>query len=284
MITRLPVKLTLRSAGSCLHPEALTLRGGTLRPVEFPAGYACIEHPLHGMILFDTGYSSRFFAETARLPASLYRHITPVRYEDRQGAASQLLAAGIEPEQVQYVVLSHFHADHIGGVRDFPQAQFIYASAAYEAVRQLRGLRAVRAGFLPGLLPDDFARRSLPFSDGEAVECFDADFPLQRGWDLLGDGSLLAVMLPGHAAGMIGLFVSDTQHDYLLCADAVWSSRAYREQRLPHPLAGLIMSSRRDYQRSFALLTELHQRYPRLRIVPSHCREALAAWGSEQSE
>lgn len=282
MMTRLPVKLTLRSAGSCFHPEALTLRGGTLRPVEFPAGYACIVHPLHGPILFDTGYSSRFFAETARLPAALYRHITPVRFEDRQGAASQLQAAGIRPEQVRYVVLSHFHADHIGGVRDFPQAKFIYAAAAYEAVRKLRGLSAVRAGFLPGLLPEDFASRSLPFGDEEAVSCFGAGFPFRQGWDLLGDGSLLAVALPGHAAGMIGLFVSDKQHDYLLCADAVWSSRAYREQRPPHPLAALIMSSRSDYKRSFKLLSELHQREPRLRIVPSHCKAALAAWGTEE--
>ena len=66
MLTTKPVKLYLGAAGYCTHPEFLTLRGGSFRPVRFPAGFACILHPDHGPILLDTGYSSRFFEETAR--------------------------------------------------------------------------------------------------------------------------------------------------------------------------------------------------------------------------
>ncbi len=279
MLTRTTVELMLGAAGYCTHPERLTLRGGTLRPVQFPAGFAASFIPFWDRYCSIPDIHHAFFKETAHLPASLYRHITPVIYEDQDSAALQLKAIGIAPEQVRYVVLSHFHADHIGGVRDFPSAQFVYLQDAYESVRQLGALRALKAGFLPGLLPEEFARRSLPFRRDEAVQRFEAGFPFQKGWDLFGDGSMLAVELSGHAEGMIGIFISTQQHDYFLCADAVWSSRAIHENRPPHPAAGLIMSSRSDYRDSFCKVMELHKKYPEVCIVPSHCRQALARWG-----
>lgn len=280
MITEIPVQLSILSAGYCLHPERLTLRGGSLKPVEFPAGYALIRHPLLGPILFDTGYSARFFQETASLPASLYRRITPVVYSEEESAVRHLADNGIAPEDVRYIVLSHFHADHVGGVRDFPQAQYIYLRKSYDAVSSLGPVRATKAGFLPGLLPEDFNPRSLPVDEYSAKRPLPPGLPFSEAYDLLGDGSLLAVELSGHAAGMIGIFVSTSEHDYLLCADTVWSSRAFLENRRPHPAAGLIMSSRSEYIENFERLRQIHERFPEIRIVPSHCREALARWGT----
>ena len=275
------VRLRLLAAGACSHPEALTLRGGTVRPVPFPAGFACIGHPEHGVVLFDTGYSARFFAETARLPAALYRWITPVAYRDEDGAASQLRRLGIAADDVRYVVLSHFHADHIGGARDFPQARFIYREEAYRAVARLGKLASVRAGYLPGLLPDDLAARSRPLEACAAVK-LPGTMPFACGYDVFGDGSIVAVDIPGHAAGQIGLFLSTGPYTYFLCADAVWSSRAYREGRPPHRLAGLIMDNREQYRDSFERIRRLHEAHPDIRIVPSHCGEALAGWADAE--
>jgi len=272
-----PIELTLFATGYCTHSERLTIRGGTTRSVKFPAGFALIRHPEFGPILFDTGYSERFFAETKRFPASLYARLTPVFFAPEQSASNQLRGLGIEPEAVKLIVLSHFHADHVGGLRDFPNAAFVYLREAYDAVKHRRGVSAVRAAFLPGLLPDDFEARAKPLDESRTVPLPDG-YPFARGIDVLGDGSLVAVDLPGHAAGQIGLLVRTAAHDYLLCADAVWSSRAYRENRPPHPLATLIMASRRDYKTSFAKLVELHARHPRLRIIPSHCMDAWATY------
>lgn len=295
MLTSLPLKLMIRSAGYCVHPEWLTLKGGSLRPVKFPAGYACLLHPVHGPILFDTGYSARFFRETATLPNALYRYITPVHFREEDSAAAQLQQEGIAPEDVRYIILSHFHADHIGGARDYPNARFIYLDKAYAAVRKLGRFARVKAGFLPGLLPADFAERSLPVSAAATIGGLDSTAKPAASWaasfspgapltpesvyDLLGDGSVLAVELSGHAEGMIGVFVSTTADDYLLCADTVWSSRAFLEQRPPHPAAGLIMSGRLDYKRSFERLQALRAWHPALRIFPSHCQIALDNWG-----
>lgn len=60
-----------------------------------------------------------------------------------------------------------------------------------------------------------------------------------------------------------------------LCADAVWSSRAYRERRKQHAAAVLIMDDRGQYTDNFERLCLLHQQYPQIRIISSHCKEEL---------
>ncbi|RIE03220.1 MBL fold metallo-hydrolase [Cohnella faecalis] len=268
------VELQLLTAGFCRHPEFLTLRGGALKPVPFPAGFAVIRHPRHGYILFDTGYSARFFDETKRFPALLYRMMTPVTFSEKDSAVNQLRRQGIEAEDIRYVVLSHFHADHVAGIRDFPHASFLYKKEAYAAVKNLGSFASVKAGYLPGLLPENFEKRSLFIE--EANRCrLPNDFPFLTGYDLLGDGSLIAVDVPGHAAGQIGLFLSTASSDYFLCADAVWSSRAFQERRKPHAAARLIMADHRHYADTFERLCLLHRQYPHIRIIPSHCGEAL---------
>jgi glyoxylase-like metal-dependent hydrolase (beta-lactamase superfamily II) len=310
-----PVKrLHWLSAGYCTHREWVTIRGGVFQSVRFPAGFACIEHPKFGLILFDTGYSQRFAAETAYYPAALYRWLTPVFFREQDSALAQLQRMGYRAEDVSIIVISHFHGDHIAGLRDFPHAQFIYAAEAYEKVRRLRGLAAVKAGYLPRLLPDDFEARSRPLlyngqllsevplpkhhrsPNGAASSLSRPQLtlsnvpshlllpdgcPFTAGFDILGDGSLLAVDLPGHADGQIGLFISTEQQDYLLCADAAWSSRAIHCNLPPHLLAGLIMSNRAAYKETFAKLIELDRRFPSVRIVPSHCFEAQRQPSSE---
>ncbi|SFK90351.1 Metallo-beta-lactamase superfamily protein [Paenibacillus sp. 1_12] len=292
--------LHLLNAGYCTHREWVTIRGGTFRSVRFPAGFACIEHPTKGLVLFDTGYSERFLVETSSYPASLYRYLTPVYFSESESALAQLQRLGYDARDVAIIIISHFHGDHISGLRDFPRAQFIYAAEAYDKVRDLEGLAAVRAGYLPKLLPDDFQERSIAvtFNLSSAVQtghpltisalsqrstpnrsywpmlaALPMESPFTSGIDLFGDGSLIAVDLPGHADGQIGLFLSTNQQDYFLCADAAWSSKAIRHNLPPHLLAGVIMSNRRHYQDTFHKLIQLNQRFPSITIVPSHCNE-----------
>ncbi|GAA3406385.1 MBL fold metallo-hydrolase [Paenibacillus hodogayensis] len=273
----LKVKLRLFAAGYCTHPEWVTIRGGSWRSCRIPALFACIEHPKFGTMLVDTGYAQRFLDETERLPARVYRAITPVFFRESDSALRQLEACGISPERVNAVIITHFHADHIAGLHDFPQAAFIYMKEAYEAVKHLRGLAALRRAFLPGLLPAGFEERSRPIAADRRVELPD-EYPFYGAYDVLGDGSVLAVRLPGHADGQIGLLLSTERHDYLLCADAAWSGRAIRENRAPHPLAGLVMPSRRQYADSFARLVRLQRSLPQLRIAASHCPDVWRQW------
>ena len=64
------------------------------------------------------------------LPYSLYRRITPLFLRPELAVARQLGAFGLKPPDIRLIFVSHFHADHIAGLRDFPDATYVTLRAA----------------------------------------------------------------------------------------------------------------------------------------------------------
>jgi glyoxylase-like metal-dependent hydrolase (beta-lactamase superfamily II) len=271
------LKVHFVEAGFTKHLEAFSMRGGSFKPVRFPATVTVIEHPQQGVILFDSGYSARFFEQTKHFPNRFYSLITPVTIAPEQTALAHLKRRGISALDVRYVILSHFHADHIGGVQDFPAARFVYRGSAYEALRYLSNWGALRAGFLRGLLPADFVARSTALGD--------ADFKAQSNdlgefgnvCDLFNDGQLLIVDLPGHAIGQIGLVVNDLAGScFFLVADAVYGMRSYQELRLPPAILSAIMANPAEYHATAKKIQSVSRQHPQIKIVPCHCEKTFA--------
>jgi len=273
------VRITIMKAGHCTCPEHIAIQGGRWRNIRFPAMFALFEHHHFGPMLFDTGYSERFFRETERFPNRLYRLATPVTLDENQTAQAQLAARGVRPADIERVFISHFHADHIAALGDFPQARYVYLPQGYAAVGSLHGWRALAQAHLPGLLPSDFTERGDPV-DVAAARALPAEYaPFATGFDLLGDGSLLAVELPGHCTGQMGLLArTESGTTFFFVADAAWLMRSIADNRLPHALANLIFSNPRLYRLTIEKLHRFHVQRPEVRIIPSHCEETLARY------
>lgn len=278
-MTTTRVRVHLLSVGRCRHPEWITLRGGRWTSAEFPALAALILHPRHGALLYDTGYATHFASATAHFPERLYRWITPVELPHAQTLAVQLAAHGLAPGDIARVLISHMHADHIAGLRDLPRARFSALRDEVTALRRLGRLRGLTRAVLPALLPEDFGAR-LDVADDAPVRALGPHWqPFSHGFDLLGDGSLLGVPLPGHSSAQMGVLLHDEDdRPLLLAADACWSARAWREQRLPSLFARPLMHDWRAYRATLAGLLAVAQRQPELLIVPSHCVETIAAY------
>jgi glyoxylase-like metal-dependent hydrolase (beta-lactamase superfamily II) len=272
------VELTFLTAGSCRNPERMVRSGGSWKPVDLPSLVGVIRHPDLGVLLYDTGYAPRFFTETARLPGSAYARVTPVSCTADDTAAAQLHRAGVKPEDVSLVMVSHFHADHIGGLRDFPAARFLYLRAAFDPRWRGYGqLRLLRHGFLPGLLPPDFEARSDFADDRPRVPLPLRGADLGPGFDLLGDGSVLGIDLSGHVRGQLGLVVNlPGRRTVVLAADACWSGRAVTHGELPHPVVRLITDDWTGYRRVITALGQIFEPAGDLLIVPSHCAPSIS--------
>jgi glyoxylase-like metal-dependent hydrolase (beta-lactamase superfamily II) len=265
-----PLEWRLYEAGYCSHPELATRRGGSLQPCQFPALVALLRHPRHGWILFDTGYSEHFIAATGALPERLYRMVTPVHLHPGDSLAAQLRADGIAAGDIGWIVLSHLHGDHVGGLADFPQARVLVAGEALEDLAGRGRIGNLRIGQLPALLAPAAAR----IERMESRPVLELPAPFQEfgpARDLFGDGSLLAVPLAGHAAGHHGLLFEDADGPVLLVADASWSSQSIIDNTPPPTLVTAWLGDTAQYRQTLARLHRLHLAAPQVRLVPAHC-------------
>lgn len=270
------VKFDLLKVGHCSHPECAVLRGGRLNAVEFPALVGLLEHPQRGLILYDTGYSRHFWAATGGFPECLYRRLTPPTLAPAEELLTQLAERGIAPGDIGTVVISHFHADHVAGLRDFPAARFLATRAEREKCERLGRLGRLRRAYLRALLPDDLAAR-LTCAEGTPVLALPAHWqPFAAAHDLLGDGSLLGLDLPGHAASQLGLaFANEAGRETFLVADACWKIEGLDRRTLPSRVAYLVFDNSAAYDATFAQLCALRASVQAPEIVPSHC---LTTW------
>jgi glyoxylase-like metal-dependent hydrolase (beta-lactamase superfamily II) len=265
------VEYAILDTGYCLASESHMLSGGARREIHCHATVALLHHPTQGYVLWDTGYAPRMLDVTRRFPFSLYARITPLRLDPALALVNQLTRLQVAPADIQWIILSHFHADHIAGLLDFPQARILCSAEAYQAVAAARGFSALRKAFIPALMPMDFASRARMLEDFSG-----ATLPfLGPTVDLFDDGALLAVRLPGHARGQIGVLVNSTRGPVLLAADSCWLSRSYRERRAPPRIANLILDDPRATRKTIDALHVFAVARPNVNIIPTHCPDAF---------
>lgn len=270
------VGVRLLIAGHSSQRERLARRGGSWRSVPFPATVAVITHE-SGTVLFDTGYAQRYLDATRPLPERLYNWLIPGVIAPGESAVEQLAARGVPASEVATIVLSHLHADHSSGVSDFPNARIVTA----EAPSGVPGQRAhdklwstTAHGVLPATLPADYLTRRVDPTTLPIVGTGLLGFA--EGYDVVGDGSIVAVPLPGHSPGHLGLWLPDTQGPpVLLVGDAVWL-RATLTGDLPPRQVIATMHDPAAYVRTITALGRLADARPGILIVPSHCQKTVA--------
>lgn len=273
------VKFDLCQAGYCMHPEIVTIEGGSVKSCQFPSLFGLIRHPQEGLILYDTGYHPRYNSQNKLWPEGLYPKLLPATIENESTALEQIKKSGHHAEDVTAVIISHFHGDHIAGLLDFPKARLLCLRSAFEAVDQKSKWKNLFNGFLPTLLPLDFKKRVQWIEDIGALKTTPPWGMNFKSYDIFKDESLFSVALDGHKEGQIGLaFDSEGRGPSCLVADSAWSRRAISEFRPPSRLATLIMKNREVYLNTLSKLHEFSKSRPDVNLVPSHCRETIYSW------
>ncbi len=275
--------LKLLKVGHCYHPEAMVMRGHSWRSAEFPAFVGLINHPEQGYVLFDTGYAKRFSEETSRFPEIFYRWLTPMHLCQKENLIEQLKALNVTPQEIRYIFISHFHADHISGLLDFPQAEFICSQKAFNNFSKLGRFKGLMKGYLPKLLPTDFETRCQFIEETKIVPLEQHYYPFLQAYDIFSDGSLKAISLPGHAAGQYGLLIEQTTTPTFLIGDATWTRDAFIKNCKPNVLTHLIMDSGKQYLTTLDKLSELYRNNKNIQIIPSHCLKSFLVFNNENS-
>jgi glyoxylase-like metal-dependent hydrolase (beta-lactamase superfamily II) len=150
------------------------------------------------LILFDTGNGflpRDYEALKARMPMG---HL-----------ASRLAQLGYKPEDIDVVVLTHGHPDHIGGLMDgdrpvYPNARYVFGAAEYDFWKKNEGVREARV-FNQKLfmkICEPLAPRSTFMKPGDAVA-----------------SGVTAVDAFGHAPGLMAFHIESDGKQLMITAD-----------------------------------------------------------------
>ncbi|XBS70009.1 MBL fold metallo-hydrolase [Acerihabitans sp. KWT182] len=262
--------ITSFKVGYCLHPGCMALKGAGWQVCKFPARAWLLETQGKRW-LWDTGYADHFEYYTSRGIYRLYNKITPVCFNSGDALFRQLKRQGISTKDIQGLIISHFHGDHIAGLRDFRDVPSICSAIGWKKCRALRGLAALKRAFVPDLIPEDFEIGLRFMEHFERIALPAECAPFAQGFALPDSRhEIIMVPLPGHAFGHIGAFVQTDIGWVLLASDAAWSPVSYQRLQGPSRLAHWIMD---DVTAYYHTLMRLHQLYLRGQTEIRLCHE-----------
>lgn len=197
--------------------STVTLGSGAGTKIDIPVPFFLIQHP-KGNLLYDTGLAKELLEDPDKhwgIVAKGYK----VLMTKEQYCTAQLAQIGITPDDINYVVMSHLHMDHTGGLREFPKAKILvqrremewaYTADWYQKAAYIRA---------------DFDRR-LKYEFIEGLE--------QNPYDVFGDGSVTVWLTPGHTPGHQTLLVKlPDSGSFMLTGDACYTSEILNKKVLP---------------------------------------------------
>jgi glyoxylase-like metal-dependent hydrolase (beta-lactamase superfamily II) len=213
------VKLVFGNTAWVDAPERFVLKRGHWKMQPLRVRFGLVLHPVHGPVLIDTGYTNHALsADNRSRGLRLYYNALKPRLVEEEQPAGLLAAYGYVPEDVKFVIVTHFHADHISGLKAFCQAQFIASGLAWQSICSASAFHNLRHGIFTELIPEDFEDRLLPIE-----KCPNAILNSgTQGLDIFGDGLLVACHLPSHAKGHYGVELCLPSGPVLYAVDTQW--------------------------------------------------------------
>lgn len=170
-----------------------------------------IEHP-EGLLVIDTGISADANKPIWFPPfMPLVQRAARFDITSEQEVGPQLRQLGYSPEDVRWVVLTHLHQDHDGGLHHFPNAEFIVARDEWHVAT---GLKGRMGGYLNHRWPEWFKPRLVDFEQMPF-----ASFPTHH--KLMED--IILVPTPGHSAGHMSVILLEDQLSIMFAGDAAYS-------------------------------------------------------------
>ena len=163
-------------------PEDYNLRRDEVKDSNMGVTCYLVVHP-RGMLIYDTGLNDRLVGRP------LYENVldgyAQIKFNTLNG---QLADIGVAPANIDYLVLSHYHWDHVGNAGDFAGSTWL----VYKGDRDQMFSSAARA--------NPWFRQYSALENSKTML-------LSGDHDVFGDGTVVVLATPGHTEGHCSLLV-----------------------------------------------------------------------------
>ena len=222
-----------------------------------PVSAYLIEHP-KGLFLVDTGWCREMSpdgvfdkkAQIRSLGSRLLYHVNQGVLGPGMAIDEQLAALGIKDGDLDVVLLTHLDCDHANGLRQVRGAKRFLISA-----EELSFAARHRERYSPCWWED------IPLTAFEWNAC---DGPAGKSFDLLQDGSVQLILIPGHSDGLVAVKISNRDGKFVL----LYSDGGYARKSWEEMIVSGIAADRRAQKQSLAWIRE--------QSLDANCVESLA--------
>jgi len=123
----------------------------------------------------------------------------------------------LKPEQIKYIGISHYHADHTGQVSSFPKATVLIGKGDWDAITSPKPAEGVNFKPFESWIKGDSKVEPLPLDK-----------------DVFGDGTVIMLYTPGHTPGHHSLLVKlPEKGNVIISGDAAHFRENYDSDGVP---------------------------------------------------
>jgi len=191
-----------------------------------PVSAYLIEHP-KGKFLVDTGWAREMSpngefdkkAQIKSLGSLMLYEVNQGRIGLGECIDEQLAGMGIKDSDIDAVLLTHLDCDHANGLQQVKGAKkFLVAADEVKFASKITNRVRYYKGWWEGI-------------DLTGFEWNDTQGPVGKSYDLLGDGSIELINIPGHADGLFAVKVKNEEGRFvLLFSDGGYARKSWEEQ------------------------------------------------------
>lgn len=216
-----------------------------------------VRHPTRGTFLIDSGISRRVVDDPRGV--GIGWAVRKVMHTERIHVQTDTAALERRLPPLSGVLLTHLHLDHISGLPDVPGQVPIFTGPGDAAEREL--LFMFSQGTIDNVLGPHDAIQELAFAP-------DPSGRFAGVLDLFGDGSLFAILVPGHTAGSVAYLARTPRGPVLFTGDTSHTRWGWEHDVAP----GKFSSDRQRNAASLVALRGLAARHPSLDVRLGHQR------------
>lgn len=226
---------------------------------KLPVNVYKTEHKNYGTILINTGCSDLL----KRNPVSFARFISrnQVSFTENDSIDKKLAEDKLDTRIVKKVLLTHCDPQCCGGLKLLPR----YELRSSARVLTLAILSDPSDGIIPSVMPDiSIPKKAAGIFEGKT---FLSDH-FKWIFDIFGDGTILAVDLPGHAKAMTGFFL--TEKNIFIAGDASIDETALENDLTPSQKLLKNQCYPQDYKDTLSTLKKIKSEHPEIRFLFTH--------------
>ena len=198
-----------------------------------------IEHP-KGLILVDTGWHSDMRYDQYNALGEFHFRINKAFLPKGQAIDEHLSVMGIQPSDLDYVLLSHLHTDHVSGVKLVSDAKKILVSD-------------IELSDAEGAFAQSYEHSMWRGVNIETFKLEDTGIgPHGKSFDLFNDGTITMISVAGHTNGLCAVQVKNNDKFVLLTGDAAYAKKSWEQQIQPG-----VMGNPENGMKSLAWINEM---------------------------